>query len=129
MFRQFWLVTVTMLLALIGPGVPVAAAGFPDHPVRIVVPFPAGGSNDVVARFLAMKLSEAWDQQVIVDNRAGAGGNIGAELVAQSAPDGYTLLLTAPPPLVVNQLLYPQLPFVPWPISPRWRWSPRCKSC
>jgi tripartite-type tricarboxylate transporter receptor subunit TctC len=113
MFRQFWLVTVTMLLALIGPGVPVAAAGFPDHPVRIVVPFPAGGSNDVVARFLAMKLSEAWDQQVIVDNRAGAGGNIGAELVAQSAPDGYTLLLTAPPPLVVNQLLYPQLPFDP----------------
>ena len=53
MFRPFWLVTVTMLLALTGPGVPVAAAGFPDHPVRIVVPFPAGGSNDVVAHFLA----------------------------------------------------------------------------
>src|ERR1700729_2504879 len=111
MFRQFWLVTVTMLLALTGPSVPVAAAGFPDHPVRIVVPFPAGGSNDVVARFLAMKVSEAWGQQVIVDNRAGAGGNIGAELVAQSIPDGYTLLLTAPPPLVVNQSLYPQLAF------------------
>src|ERR1700733_6044768 len=113
MFRQFWLVTMTMLLALIGPGVPVAAASFPDHPVRIVVPFPAGGSNDVVARFLAMKLSEAWGQQVVIDNRAGAGGNIGAEMVAQSTPDGYTLLLTAPLPLVVNQSLYPQLAFDP----------------
>jgi tripartite-type tricarboxylate transporter receptor subunit TctC len=113
MFRQFWLVTVTMLLALTGPGVPVAAAGFPDHPVRIIVPFPAGGSNDVVARLLAMKLSEAWGQQVIIDNRAGAGGNIGAQMVAQSTPDGYTLLLTAPPPLAVNQSLYPQLPFDP----------------
>jgi tripartite-type tricarboxylate transporter receptor subunit TctC len=113
MFRQFWLVTVTMLLALIGPGVPVAAASFPDHPVRIVVPFPAGGSNDVVARFLAMKLYEVWGQQVIIDNRARAGGNIGAEMVAQSTPDGYTLLLTAPPPLVVNQSLYPQLAFDP----------------
>jgi len=113
MFRQSWLVTVTMLLALTGPGVPVAAADFPDHPVRIIVPFPAGGSNDVVARFLAMKLSEAWGQRVIIDNRAGAGGNIGAEMVAQFTPDGYTLLLTAPPPLVVNQSLYPQLPFDP----------------
>jgi tripartite-type tricarboxylate transporter receptor subunit TctC len=102
-----------MALALMGSGAPVAAAGFPDHPVRIVVPFPAGGSNDVVARFLAMKLYEVWGQQVIIDNRAGAGGNIGAEMVARSAPDGYTLLLTAPPPLVVNQSLYPHLEFDP----------------
>jgi tripartite-type tricarboxylate transporter receptor subunit TctC len=113
MFRQFWFAAVTMALALMGPGAPVAAAGFPDHPVRIVVPFPAGGSNDVVARFLAMKLYEVWGQQVIIDNRAGAGGNIGAEMVARSAPDGYTLLLTAPPPLVVNQSLYPHLEFDP----------------
>jgi tripartite-type tricarboxylate transporter receptor subunit TctC len=113
MFRQFWFAAVTMALALIGPGAPAAAAGFPDHPVRIVVPFPAGGSNDVVARFLAMKLYEVWGQQVIIDNRAGAGGNIGAEMVARSAPDGYTLLLTAPPPLVVNQSLYPHLEFDP----------------
>jgi tripartite-type tricarboxylate transporter receptor subunit TctC len=113
MFRQFWFAAVTMALALMAPGAPVAAAGFPDHPVRIVVPFPAGGSNDVVARFLAMKLYEVWGQQVIIDNRAGAGGNIGAEMVARSAPDGYTLLLTAPPPLVVNQSLYPHLEFDP----------------
>jgi tripartite-type tricarboxylate transporter receptor subunit TctC len=113
MFRQFRFAAVTMALALMGPGAPVAAAGFPDHPVRIVVPFPAGGSNDVVARFLAMKLYEVWGQQVIIDNRAGAGGNIGAEMVARSAPDGYTLLLTAPPPLAVNQSLYPHLEFDP----------------
>jgi len=111
-FRQFCLAAVTVV-ALALPTEPVVAAGFPDHPVRIVVPFPAGGSNDVVARFLGMKLYELWGQQVIIDNRAGAGGNIGAEVVARAAPDGYTLLLTAPPPLAVNQSLYPQLAFDP----------------
>jgi len=107
------LAAVTAALAVMLLGQPVAAATFPDHPVRIVVPFPAGGSNDVVARFLGMKLYEVWGQQVIVDNRPGAGGNIGAEMVARSAPDGYTLLLTAPGPLAVNQSLYPRLPFDP----------------
>jgi tripartite-type tricarboxylate transporter receptor subunit TctC len=113
MFRQFSLAAVAMVLAFMGLGRPAAAASFPDHPVRVVVPFPAGGSNDVVARFLGMKLSEVWGQQVIIDNRAGAGGNIGAELVARAAPDGYTLLLTAPGPLAVNQSLYPHLAFDP----------------
>jgi tripartite-type tricarboxylate transporter receptor subunit TctC len=89
------------------------AAPFPDRPVHIVVPFPAGGSNDVVARFLGLKLYELWGQSVIIGNRAGAGGNIGAEAVARSAPDGYTLLLTAPGPLAVNQSLYPHLAFDP----------------
>ncbi len=113
MFRPFSLAAVTAALAVMLLGQPVAAATFPDHPVRIVVPFPAGGSNDVVARFLGMKLYEVWGQQVIIDNRPGAGGNIGAEMVARSAPDGYTLLLTAPGPLAVNQSLYPHLPFDP----------------
>jgi len=113
MFRPFSLAAVTAALAVMLLGQPVAAATFPDHPVRIVVPFPAGGSNDVVARFLGMKLYEVWGQQVIIDNRPGAGGNIGAEMVARSAPDGYTLLLTAPGPLAVNQSLYPRLPFDP----------------
>jgi tripartite-type tricarboxylate transporter receptor subunit TctC len=107
------LAAVTVALAVVGLHQPVAAATFPDHPVRIVVPFPAGGSNDVVARFLGMKLYEVWGQQVIIDNRPGAGGNIGAEMVARAAPDGYTLLLTAPGPLAVNQSLYPHLPFDP----------------
>jgi tripartite-type tricarboxylate transporter receptor subunit TctC len=90
-----------------------SAESFPDRPVHIVVPFPAGGSNDVVARFLGQKLSEICGQSVIIDNRAGAGGNVGAEFVARSAPDGYTLLLTAPGPLTVNASLYPHLAFDP----------------
>src|ERR1700761_9664091 len=89
------------------------AETYPSRPIHIVVPFPAGGSNDVVARFLGMKLSDITGQSVIVDNRAGANGNIGAEYVARSAPDGYTLLLTAPGPLAVNQALYAHLPFDP----------------
>jgi tripartite-type tricarboxylate transporter receptor subunit TctC len=89
------------------------AAGFPDRPVRIVVPFPAGGSNDVIARLLAAKLAELWGQSVVIDNRSGAGGNIGAENVARSAPDGLTLLLTAPGPLVVNQSLFTHISFNP----------------
>jgi tripartite-type tricarboxylate transporter receptor subunit TctC len=106
---------VSMLAALVMGsliGQP-AHAGFPERGVKIVVPFPAGGSNDVVARLLGTKLSELWGQPVIVDNRAGAGGNIGAEAVARSPADGYTLLLTAPGPLVVNQSLYSRLSFKP----------------
>ena len=90
-----------------------SAETFPDRSIHIVVPFPAGGSNDVVARFLGQKLSEICGQSVIVDNRAGAGGNVGAEFVARSAPDGYTLLLTAPGPLAVNQSLYSHMAFDP----------------
>jgi tripartite-type tricarboxylate transporter receptor subunit TctC len=90
-----------------------SAESFPDRPIHIVVPFPAGGSNDVVARFLGQKLSEICGQSVIIDNRAGAGGNVGAEFVARSAPDGYTLLLTPPGPLTVNASLYPHLAFDP----------------
>src|ERR1700761_8743400 len=92
---------------------PADAEIFPDRPIHIVVPFPAGGSNDVVARFLGQKLSEICGQSLIIDNRAGAGGNVGAEFVARAGPGGYTLLLTAPPPLAVNQSLYPHLAFDP----------------
>jgi tripartite-type tricarboxylate transporter receptor subunit TctC len=111
MFRRVAVGAVA--LAIMSWSGAVRAAAFPDRPVHIVVPFPAGGSNDVVARFLGLKLYELWGQSVIIDNRAGAGGNIGAEAVARSAPDGYTLLLTAPGPLAVNQSLYPHLAFDP----------------
>ncbi len=90
-----------------------AADNYPSHPVRIVVPFPAGGSNDIIARILAQKISEKTGQQFFVENRAGAGGNIGAEAVANAAADGYTLLVTAPPPLTTNLALYKSLPFDP----------------
>src|SRR4051812_47624182 len=86
---------------------------YPAHPVKIVVPFPAGGSNDIIARILAQKLSERTGQQFVVENRGGAGGNIGADAVAKSNPDGYTLLVTAPPPLSTNIALYKSLPFDP----------------
>jgi tripartite-type tricarboxylate transporter receptor subunit TctC len=92
----------------------VAAQTYPDRIIRIVNPFPPGGSVDVMARMLAQKLSENLGQQVIVENRAGAGGNTGAESVAKAEADGYTLLFTAPGPLVINQTLYAKgLPFDP----------------
>jgi len=91
-----------------------AAQNYPSRPVKIVVPFPAGGSNDIVARVIAQKLSERNSGQTFfVENRGGAGGNIGAEAVANSDPDGYTLLLTAPPPLTNNAALYRDLRYDP----------------
>ena len=89
----------------------VCAQTYPTKPVRVVVPFSPGGSTDVTARILAQKLSEAWRQQVIVDNRAGAGGNIGAEAVARAAPDGYTLLLATTGVMSSNHRLYRSLPY------------------
>lgn len=94
------------------------AADFPDHPVKIVVPFPAGGTADAVPRIVAEWLSRKWGQSVVIENHAGAGGNIGAELVYKAAPDGYTLLSAPPPPLVVNQNLYPNLGFDPTKFEP-----------
>jgi tripartite-type tricarboxylate transporter receptor subunit TctC len=94
------------------PGL-TAAENYPSHSVKIVVPFPAGGSNDIIARILAQKLSERTGQQFFVENRGGAGGNIGADAVAKSPADGYTLFVTAPPPLTTNAALYKSLPFNP----------------
>jgi tripartite-type tricarboxylate transporter receptor subunit TctC len=89
------------------------AQDYPSRPVKIIVPFPAGGSNDIIARIVAQKLTERSGQNFLVENRGGAGGNIGAEVVASAEPDGYTLLLTAPPPLTINGSLYKKLPFDP----------------
>ena len=76
------------------PGV-VAGAGFPDKPIRLIVPFPPGGSNDVLGRYIGQKLSERLGEQVVIDNRGGANGIIGAELAAEALPDGYTLLMVS----------------------------------
>ena len=88
-----------------------AQALYPNKPVRIVVPFPAGGTTDILARAAAQKLSEAWNQPVIVDNRPGAAGNIGAELVAKAAPDGYTLLMGTVGTHAINASLYSKMPY------------------
>jgi tripartite-type tricarboxylate transporter receptor subunit TctC len=85
--------------------------GYPAKPVRIIVPFAPAGSTDITARIVAQKLTDGWRQQVIVDNRAGAGGNIGAEAVAKSAPDGYTLLLATTGVMAINHRLYRNLSY------------------
>ena len=87
------------------------AANYPAKPVRLVVPFPAGGTTDILARAVAQRLSEAWGQQVIVDNRPGAGGNIGSDLVAKAKPDGYTLLMGTVGTHAINPSLYRNMPY------------------
>ncbi|MCC7114173.1 MAG: tripartite tricarboxylate transporter substrate binding protein [Burkholderiales bacterium] len=88
-----------------------AQTPFPARPARLVVPFPPGGSLDNVGRLLAQKLSEAWGQQVVVENRPGAGGNVGADAVAKSPPDGYTVVMGALSTHAVNPSLYPSMPY------------------
>ncbi len=100
-------------LVLVAISMPADAQTFPTRPVRIVVPFTPGGANDVIARVVAQRLTEPLGQQVLVDNRGGAGGAIGAELVARSPADGYTLLLANPGPNAINPMLQPKTPYDP----------------
>jgi tripartite-type tricarboxylate transporter receptor subunit TctC len=92
-------------------GLAVAEGSFPTKPVRFIVPYPGGGSNDVLARIVGEKLQAKWGQPVVIENRTGAGGNIAAAYVWQAEPDGYTLLVSASPPLAINQSLYKQLSY------------------
>jgi tripartite-type tricarboxylate transporter receptor subunit TctC len=89
------------------------AQPYPTKAIRIVVPYAAGGTSDILARQIGPKLSEAWGQALIVENKPGANGNVGADFVAKSAPDGYTLLLTDLGGLVISASVYPKLPFDP----------------
>lgn len=103
-----------IVLGLVAAGTSAAVAAaeaFPVRPVRIVVPFAAGGATDIVTRVLGQKLSEMWGQSVVVDNRGGAGGNIGADLVAKSTPDGYTILMTSGSIVTANPHIYKKMPF------------------
>jgi tripartite-type tricarboxylate transporter receptor subunit TctC len=100
---------VALLLAAAGPA--FAQAAYPNKQVRIVVPFPAGGSADILCRLVGEKLSAAWGQPVVIDNRAGAGGNVGAEIAYRADSDGYTLLCSPPGPLAINHNLYRTLPY------------------
>ena len=89
------------------------AQGYPVKPVRIIVPFAPGGATDIVTRLLAQKLTETWGQSVIVENRSGAGGNIGGEAAAKSTPDGYTLFMTSGSIVTANQYIYKKMAFDP----------------
>ena len=104
-------VLLALVLALVGQ--PAAAESYPSRSIRLIVPYAAGGTNDILARLVGARLQLAWGQPVVVENRTGAGGNVGAEQVAKAAPDGYTLLVTASPPLSINASLYRDLPFKP----------------
>jgi tripartite-type tricarboxylate transporter receptor subunit TctC len=94
------------------------AANYPTQNIRIIVPFPAGGTADILPRIVAEKLRQTWKQPVIIENRSGAGGNIGADAVATSAPDGYTLLASPPGPVAINENLYKTLSFRPTDLMP-----------
>ena len=107
-----FLLPLLFLVASYGT-VALAQSSYPDKPVKIIVPFPPGGATDVVGRALAVRLSQLWKQQVIVENKPGAGGNIGADLVAKAPADGYTLLLASPAEITINPYLYAQMPFDP----------------
>jgi tripartite-type tricarboxylate transporter receptor subunit TctC len=94
------------------------AVNYPSKPVRFVVPFTPGASNDIVARLVATRLGDAWNQQFIIDNRAGAGGLVGADTVAKASPDGYTLLLSNPGPNVNSPLLAKKAPYTVQDFAP-----------
>lgn len=93
-------------------------ASYPNRSIRIVVPFSAGGTADTLPRIVAEKLQERWGQAVVIENRTGAGGNIGAQVVANSEPDGYTLLASPPGPIAINEALYKHLEFRPSDLEP-----------
>jgi tripartite-type tricarboxylate transporter receptor subunit TctC len=104
--------------AVLLPGFASAQAAWPDKPVRVVVPWAAGGITDILARIVAQKLSDKFGQQFIIDNKGGAGGNIGAEIVAKAPADGYTLLLTNPGAFATNQYLYTDMRYKPSDFAP-----------
>jgi tripartite-type tricarboxylate transporter receptor subunit TctC len=108
--RKIGSVPIFVFLSLL-LAIPLHAQEYPNRTVRVVVPFPPGGAPDLVGRTLANRLGERLGQPFVVENRTGAGGNIAAEAVAKSAPDGYTLLATSDGPLVINPAVYANMPF------------------
>jgi tripartite-type tricarboxylate transporter receptor subunit TctC len=124
--QRSWEATMKRILAACAVGIFTTLAAsfacaqgtFPTRTMRFIVPFPGGGINDVLARIVGEKLQTRWGQPIVIENKTGAGGNIGAELAYQSEPDGYTLLLSPPGPLAINQSLYKQLSYKPQEFVP-----------
>ncbi len=111
--RRLAMVAAGSALACVGAG-SASAQSWPAKFVRLVVPFAAGGANDPIARIVTARFSEIWGQQVVIENKPGAGGNIGTEMVARSEPDGHTILLLGTVPFVVNQFLYRTVNYDPF---------------
>ncbi|MBX9811592.1 MAG: tripartite tricarboxylate transporter substrate binding protein [Burkholderiales bacterium] len=109
--RMAGMLTCLALISGAAWGQDTAAKNYPGKPVRWVVPFPPGASNDIIARLIGQKLTDAWGQQFVIDNRPGAGGSIGADTVAKAMPDGHTLLLANPGPSINNVLLRKKPPY------------------
>ena len=107
--RRSWIAAACLVAATASPF--ALAQDYPSKPIRIIVPLPPGGSNDVLARILGQKMSEAFNQPVIVENKPGAAGNIATDYIAKSAPDGYTIAIAPNQTVSVNPVLYPKLPF------------------
>jgi len=117
--RTIAVVAAALLVALQAANVWAEnAEHYPSRSIKIIVPFPAGGTADTLPRIVAEKLREKWNQPVIIENRSGAGGNIGAEAAASSTPDGYTLLASPPGPIAINESLYKKLSFRPTDLAP-----------
>lgn len=112
------LLTLTLSMPLLSFAARAADETYPSQTIKIIVPFPAGGTADALPRLVAEKLRQKWGQPVIIENKTGAGGNIGAESVANSAPDGYTLLASPPGPIAINEGLYKKLTFRPSDLMP-----------
>ena len=110
--KQFASGLLSVVAAFSCAGV-ASAQAYPDRPIRIICPFPPGGSSDFGARILSQNLPNLLKQSVVIDNRGGAGGNIGTDIAAKATPDGYTLLVTSEGPITVSPSLYPRLPYVP----------------
>ena len=104
---------IAAALALVVAAGAAFAQAYPAKPIRIIVPFAAGGTSDILARAIGPKLTAAWGQPVVIENKTGANGNVGAEFVVRSAPDGYTMLLSDVGALAISPSVYPSLPFDP----------------
>ena len=104
---------IAAALALVAAAGAAFAQAYPAKPIRIIVPFAAGGTSDILARAIGPKLTAAWGQPVVIENKTGANGNVGAEFVVRSAPDGYTMLLSDVGALAISPSVYPSLPFDP----------------